>query len=556
MPRKELSTLGIDLNELEIRVIQVRTRGSQPFIEKVGRAAMPAGAIECGVVTRPGLVSEALRSLLNSMEVSSHRVAIGVSGDAVSQRTITVPPAPDEDLASIVRGEVEDHQLVKTAFGAYAYIRLSSECQPAMSHTWTQDNEIWIDSRTSKFKQDLVTVFAIEQETISAIRDAIEGAGLTVEIIEPTQYAMYRSIQLATGLNGTFFGVMVGPSNTDIAVVCKGQLVAYRRIDTGSRAITGDYAPTSEYSYAGIRMSAYADEPHEVVNPDSRLNSLSLEEFSTEVHRTIYYYQREYPDLSQCEQVVLAVDDSRLENLASELSSRLGLTVERARPFGTSLDNPVDQSPFASRAEVVCSAAYGLAMDGIQISKVPRIDLFTEERNAVQNVESKRNFKGSIIVSLLAAAIGIAGVSLYSGQIAQLQSEVKQISTEATQIRSQIDLAVQSRQQQADQYKAFRKRGLPITQILDSIADSVGPGAGLTSVNVSPDRTVVITGEADTETSMLSMMNALNSCPLLQNVKIDWFKQMPQEKAPGITFEFRGTTVTSAQVIMPGEQAQ
>jgi Tfp pilus assembly PilM family ATPase/peptidyl-tRNA hydrolase len=554
MPRKDTSILGIDLNEVEIRAIQVMSRANQPFIEKLGRAAMPAGAIDQGVIVRPGLVADALRTLLNSMEVTASRAVVGVQGDSVIQRTFSVPPAPDQDLASIVRGEVDHHQMVKSAFGAHAYIRLSTNCQPAISHTWTEESEIWIDSRSSKFKSDLVAVFAIEQETIAAIRDAVEGAGLIVEAIEPNQYAMYRSIQLAAGPSATFFGVMVGPSNTDISVVCKGQLVAYRRIDTGSRAITGDAAISTEFSFAGLKMVAYADEPREANLQESVLNALSLEAFSTEVHRTLYYYQREYPDLTQCEKVMLAVDDSRLENLANELSSRLGLAVETVRPFGTSLESPTGESSFASRAELVCSAAFGLAMQGQQLTRAPRIDLFTEERNAEAKVESKRNFRGSIAASVLAIALGIAGCTMYHSQIVQAQNEAKLSIDQAAQIRSEMDLKVQARHQQAEQYKAFRKKGIPVTEILDGIASSVGPGTVLSSVYVGPDLTVVIDGQAENETFMLNVLNSLNTCPLIQNVKIDWFRQLTADKGSGINFEFRGTTVAADRISLPGEK--
>ncbi len=553
MRKKDSSILGIEFHESEIRVIQLRSRQSQPDLEKMGRIAMPIGSMQNGYIIAPEVVSEALKSLLESMDVKCTRAVIGLAGECTNVRTIDVPPVCDEELAVIVSGEVVDLNMTHGDQGAHAYIRMSKQSQLEIGDGWRDQTEVWMGTSSHKAKPELVTVFATQHAAILCIRQVVEGAGLTVEAIEPTHYAMYRSMLKTAGSLTTFFGLMVGPANTDIAVVHQGELVAYRRIDIGSRVITSDIVPSNDFAYLGPSVEEYANEPSEAKSVPSNLNRLSLEAFTTEIHRTLYYYQREYPSLSDCERVLIAVDDGRLETLADELASRLGLTVEPIRPLSGSLDRPVAGTSFTNRFDIVCSTAFGLAMHGQSLSRVPRIDLYSVERVAEEKVVSIRNFRGSILTSALAVAVGVAGCALYQNQIAQLDREALMTNTQASQVRKAINTVVEDRHRQADQYKAFRKTGIPVTEILDSIAGSVGPGTGLSSVAVSPNQQVVIDGESASESSMLVTIKTLQECPLLTDLHINWFRQVAPEKGTGISFELHGKTITSDRIRMHEE---
>ncbi len=549
MSRKETSLLGIDLHEGEIRVVQLKVRSNQSTVEKMGRASMPQGAINHGIISNPELVGNALRSLLDSMAVTATHAVIGLPNDGLSVRTFAVPPAPEGELRMIVEGEVNHHGLIRGVGGAFAFVKLNSDLQPDSNHAWSEDTKIWMDSKHGKVKPNLVTVFAVEQDSINALRDAMTVANLTIEAIEPASYSMYRAILNAEPPQTTFFTVMVSGASTDICVVDQGHLVAFRRIDIGARALAGDNLHSSEFAFAGVNLAAYADEPREAGTRISILNSSALETFSTEVHRTLYYYQREYPNLAMCEKVVLASDDSRLDMLSEELGKTLGFTVDTARPFSSLGDHSSFESSFADRFELVACTAIGLGLHGNILNRAPRIDLFASERNAVADIVSKRNFRGSILTSVMAVVLGIAGCSVYYSQIAKLDADAKNAQAQEQLVKSAIDIKVQERHKQADQYRAFRKLGIPVTAILDSIAGAVAPGTGLTSVNVTNNQAVVIDGEAVNEASMLNTVKALQDCPLLQDLRISWFRQSTNEKPNGpktgaISFEFKGKTVT------------
>jgi len=286
----------------------------------------------------------------------------------------------------------------------------------------------------------------------------------------------------------------------------------------------------------------------EYSTPVIELDRMALDEFATEIRRTLYYYEREYPSLCISDRVILGLDDQGLSTLASELAHRLGSNVDLLKIPTASHDDPEAANALAMPSGIVYGAAFGLAQQGAGLSKVPRMDLYAIERSASETQETKRNFKGSIATSLAAILLGTIGTTLYRNQINQIQGEIKRTDDKAASIRAQIDGKISERHKQAEQYKAISKEGIPVTAILDAIAGSVQPGTGLASVSVSPTKAVTIEGEAVDETSMIRTMKTLEQCPLLDDVKILGFQQLSEDRGVGITFRLGGKTFSSDEI--------
>ena len=552
MSKKPQSLIGIELHENEIRIVQVVSKANQTSINKMGRIAMPAGCIAYGLVIEPERISEAIKGLLASMNITSTYAAVGVPDECVPVRTLAVPPAPDGELNVIVAGEVDDNHLIRNPNGSYGFVKMSHQSQPEDTHGWDEGAEVWIDSHVSKTRPEMVTVFATEQEVIKGYQAAVEGAGLTITRMEPTHYASYRALMAAEGPSSTFFAIITGPVNTDIAVVSDGQLVAFRRIEIGSRLLTGDNVTSDQYAYLKSVSATSGDT--DTPTRDPRLDRSAVESFSTEVHRTIYYYQREYPSLSECERIITAVDDSRLDRLWEEVGQRLGMNVEAARPFGNCIDRTTVNASFASRFESVGSTAFGLAIEGSVLERAPVIDLFRFERIAAKDDDSKRYLRVSIVASVLAVLLGIGACTVYRSNIYLMDRDIQVAKNASSIAKSAIDLKVKERHSQADQYRSLRKNAIPATEVLDAIAGSISTGTGLDSVTVALDQTVIIDGQSIDESSMLGTIKSLQDCPLIHDLRINWFHQSSPEKGSNISFEFRGKTVTADRLKNPEVQ--
>lgn len=530
---------------------------------------MPDGAVMNGRILHTAPVAVALRLLLNSMGITATaRAVVGVLGDGTILRTMSVPPVPEHELPTIIAGEVNHYGLVHTAGGAYSFLRLQPHTRPATADQKSaleleDKRETWLDPDSEGQNPSVVTVFAVEEDVLYSIRDTIEQANLTVEAVEPAQYAMFRSVMFTAGPGATLFAMMISPANTDVAFVNKGIIVGYRRIDIGSRLLTLEYGTTTDSPGAPVPTSMdssnpYAQGPGQQSRPGEGvggLNRLAIESLSLEVQRTLNYYQREFPSAPIEDNVYLAVDDVRCEGIARELTLSLGVSVEAMRP-SASAQEPHEQGGGSGGAlSSIYAASFGLAMQGqAMLGRVPRIDLFSKQRAGVQQADTRRNLSGSIFVSALAILGAGASYFLYHKQIVALEAEITQTQARTAQIKGQIDAEISKRRRLDDQYKALRSEGVPITEIIDSIASCIKPGTGLDSVVIAPDLTVTIDGQSINDQLMIDTIEALQKSPVLYDMRIIRFGELSPEQGIGVGFEMVGKALSAGKIRLPEDK--
>ncbi len=528
MARNDTSILGIDLSASEIRVVHVRYRGGKGSVLNSGYIPMPMDAMVTDRIIEPGAIAIALRRLVDEMHTGScNRAVIGIPG-GTALRNVSIPPVPDGELAMVVQAEVEHQGVLRHPNTAYAYIKLWSPIERPEP----------IDS---------VAIFAVDDDTTFQLRSIAERSNLTIEALEPVQYAMFRAVMLATVDRPTVLALMVGASSTELAFVREGKLVAYRRLETGSHAL-------SHVGAAAIPATPFAEvELTETESSEAISHNLSLtalDALGTDCYRAMDYFIREYPDIAPVDRVYLAIDNLALEPLEHELTQRLGVTVELVKPASSQESLPPTKAALEGPR---FAAAFGLAMRNAHlVPAVPRIDLYSKERSVSKQSETRRNFAGSIVTSVAAAALGIAGYYLYGVQIADVQHATAVEQAKTTQIKNEIDTQLQEQARRADQYRALRKEGVPVTAILDYVTSSLQPGVGVSSVSVNESLKVTISGEAVDEPSLIKTVQLLQRSPILPGLFIDSFTR--SESTGGLTFQLSATTVPLHRIETPVDQ--
>lgn len=509
MAKTENAFLGIDLHETEIRAVFVRIKGNKTTIVDEKFLAMPLGAMRGDRIQDAGAIAIALRLLIDGMNTGGcNRAIVGIPGGTIL-RNLTVPRVPADELPMVVEAEMEHQGMRGLDGGVSAYVKL------------------WADEQT--VQSDNVVVLTIDDETTAKLGGVIERAHLTVEALEPVQFAMYRSLMLAIPASATTAAIMVGATNTEIALVHNGHLVAYRNMGTGSQSLLS----------LGSMLSPFTDDPVAEEAPTGEISISHLDALGTDVYRTLDYFAREHPAFAAIEKVYLSVDTVALATLGGELSRRLDLPVEMVNP-GQEQAGGVERLRYA--------AAYGLAVRGASAAtaRVPRIDLFSKERSTARQVETQRNFAGSIALSAIAIALGVFGYIMYGRQISDVNDATKIDLARAAQIRSETDLTLQERARRAQQYIALRREGIPLTAIMDYIVGSLEPGVGLVSSVVGADLKVTITGEAIDEPAMIRTAQTLQRSPVLPELMILSFDR-PKAFA-GITFQLSAKTVPMSRI--------
>jgi len=492
--------------------MEVRYRNNVPSVVAVRYEPMPEGAIEWGKIVNPMSISTVLRRVVDGMGTSKTATAvIGIPASSCLLRNLMIPPVPAAELASVVAGEVEHYGIVRTQGGVHTFLPLNPPKSGAVAEAIP------------------VAVLAVEEDVTHILREIAERAGIEVEALEPTLYAMFRAAMAASNTN-SLLAIMIGTTCGDMAVMSEGNLIAYRRIETGAQSL--------------IQMS-------NIIGSSPTLDRGAVEGLATETRRTMEYLRREYPSLPEISTLRVVVDNPALAPLAEQLSQRLGLTVEPVRPYLGPAADPIAVNSTQGPDGMRFAAVSGLGLHGAQksLTKIPALDLYSAERSVSRLQTSKRNLAGSIAASLVAICLGTVGSFVYNGQINAVNKEIKLSEDRLANIKSEISLVQQQRALKDQQYKILRKNGVPIGPLSDALVGSLASGVGLRSFGITTDLSVAITGEATDEANMIKTVQALQKSPVLKGVMIQSFTRL----GGGIEFQVSAKTVSTAQIKQPSD---
>ncbi|HWD38204.1 MAG TPA: hypothetical protein VG944_05095 [Fimbriimonas sp.] len=532
MNRKEPSTVvGIDLTESEIRIIQMTPRNERPSVLRVASAPMPPSSFSNGRAVSPSVVAFAIRGLLDSMGAGQVENAVfGVPNGRTTYRQFVIPPVSDSEFDSVVDVEVEHHSLVRTQGGGYGAIKMQAP--------------------TVADRHDSVSVacFAVETDVTTTIQEIADKANLKVLALEPSTLAMVRTAVLAQPTNATIFNLAIGDKSSDISFLIGGHLTSFRRIDIGAERLCQE-----SHSRVAVRQGSGGRGDGGFNAQD--LNMSAVTDLALEVQRTRDYLQREYPDFALIDQIGISFDEPELACLAEVLSDRVSAPCFNVSPQTGSLDSPEASMELSGPQGSRFAVAYGLAMHSAPATnlRVPGIDLYGQKRTDVKQVETRRNFAGSILVSLLGVAVGVVGYFMYAQQITSADHETARVVQSTKNVKAETDQVMADRALHATQYRVLRKEGSALGVLMDYVVASLEPGVGLSLVSISNDYRVTFQGEATDEKGLLNTVENLKRTPLLKDLSIVSFSRPEKDLTNSIKFELSGTTLSANHIKLPPE---
>jgi type IV pilus assembly protein PilM len=537
MARKQRSLLGIELQEHEIRVVEARHAGPRPVITAVGVAPMPPGALQDGVVVRADAVAQSIQRLLDKLKVSTRDAVIGVPSNGVLVRSLNLPPSPESELGILVDGEVRHYQMIRSQGGAYGYFRTVTPAAGDAASTPTT-----------------VLLMGSEEPVVAALREVSKDAGLHVVALEPTHVGLYRAAAGDLPTSGTSMLLTISDWRTDIVVVSGGQICVYRRIDVGFQSLLRERqakpkedAPPPADDDMILRM-----EPQE--EPTAGITDAAGTTMAVEVRRSIEYFTREFSSSPPIEKVLVVGNDSSVEGLVEWLSSAVHLEVEIATPSEPMTASREVALEFEPPAGVRYSAAYGFAIRDVEMFPVavPRLDLYVHERSVAEMEVKRRGLAGALLASIVSILVGVGAAYAVGMKANEAEDRVLTLTRELGNLeninRKSADLEIQKQ----ERLNLLAKDGLPVTSIMDSVAQSLPANVGLSTIRVMPGGRVDIAGETTAEDGMIRFTENLQQSSLMNSVYVMSFERMNSDaQSKGLTFRITsmaatGTPVTSA----------
>lgn len=517
--------LGVDINPIEICVVEMQ--GSWPAVQvlQTDSTPTPPGSLEGGRIADAAVLAAALRDLLNRMRVTTRDAVMGMGDRSIITRTLDIPKAPESEVRTILQGELAHYQILHEHIETFDYVHITA---PEGAPDQTPH----------------VLVMAAEDAVVAGYCEVAERAGLHLLALEPSLLALYRAAFPQLLANKTSVCLSIGHGDIEIAIADEGRLRLYRRLDI----TTADLLPSRPEAAAAPGQAATSshltllgepenEEPEEeqVQSAAGELNIAAANNLVIEMQRCLNFYRRECGQEEPFDYLIVATNVPALSRVAEWIASSTGMRVVSVEH---ALVGREGEGPGGSVRAV---AAVGLAMfeaPGLPAS-VPRLNLSVQRRHEALVTAARKRFTAGLAAGVAAALVLCvitmrigAGANRLDDNVADLTQDLKA----EKQVQQRKVGEAQSRQALL---KSLGGTGMPIPDIVDSIASAVDPHAGLLELGVHQTGAVDLSGEATNEKVIINTLEGLKKCPYLTSASLDSFDSSLSNQSQQKVYRFQ-----------------
>lgn len=382
------ATWGIDLGRCALKAIKLRAASDGKvdildveYIEHAKILSQPDA-------DRAALISSALEKFLSRRDITKDQVVVSVPGQHTLSRFTKLPPVAAKRIPDIVRYEA-DQQI-----------------------PFDLDEVIW-DYQT--FQQeglpDLeVGIFAMKRELLREHLLHFEQASIEPIAVQSAPLSVYNAAHYDGMLAPeTTILLDVGAENTDLIISTPDTLWS-RTVQIGGNSFTEALVKSFKLSFSKAELlkrtaatSKYARQVFQAMRP-------VFADLVQELQRSIGFYSSTHRD-AEIVKVVGMGNAFQLPGLQKYLQQNLGMDVDRPEQFNKgNTDQLVDKDILREQFSSFASA-YGLALQGLELTKVTSNLLPTEIAKQAVWRRKKPAFAAA------AACLALAGGLIWFRQI-------------------------------------------------------------------------------------------------------------------------------------------
>lgn len=338
--------IGLDIGAGGVRAAQLTLGRGGTVLQRFGYAPLPAGAVHGGEVVDPVAVTTAVRDLWREHRFSSKHVVLGVANARVLVRPVEVPVMPPADMARALPFQVADQ------------LPMAVDTSVLDFHP----TEVFTASTGQRTHRGLL-VAASRDMVLAAVR-AVEEAGLRVDSVDLTPFAVLRSIgEARQGRAAAEALVDVGAQVTTVIVHTGGTPRFVRILARGGDDVTdalSEALGVEPEEAEELKLDAVLDPAAD--DEVSRAVADGAQSLVDELRGSLEYYATTYPE-HVVDRLVLCGGGALLTGLTDQLSRELDLPVHLGDPLeGLSTGKVGMDVVELDRISAGTAAAVGLAL--------------------------------------------------------------------------------------------------------------------------------------------------------------------------------------------------
>lgn len=313
--KKQEDFLAIDIGSSSIKIMSVESVGSeQPKLKVAAIAPLAGGAVTNNAIAKPEIVSNTIKTLLETNEISAKKVAFSLPGPAVFTKKVTLTNAKLESVLANIQFEAANYIPHKIEA-----VHLDYQVMPSMTPG----------------SSDLVLV-AAKNEVVLSFVDAIEQAGLEPAIADVDYFAMENAFELnyPESKQQTIALIDIGSKYSGVNIVQDGVSLFTGDVGVGGRLFTDALCESLSMQVKQAEDAKIGKIPEGF---DVALVAESIdrttEHVVAELQRQLSFFWNASGTERPIDAIYLAGGASSLKGFIDELRAKTGITVERLDPF-------------------------------------------------------------------------------------------------------------------------------------------------------------------------------------------------------------------------------
>ena len=336
--------VGVDIGSSAIKVCQLKETRKGLTLVKLGYEPLPPQTIIDGHVMNSGAVVEALNKVFKTANIKQRDVALGVSGQSVIIRKISVPLMTNAELDEQIQWEAEQHI-------------------PFDVKDVQIDYEV-LKRRPDAGQMDLLLV-AAKRDEIDDYAALAREAKLRPLCVDIDAFCLQNIFEVTYGMpeDQTIALLNVGASLTSLNIVAKGVSAFTRDIANGGNSFTEEIQKqlgvsreqAEAYKTGGTGTEPVPQQVHQVL-------AQVADGLAGEIQRSLDFFLATSGE-SEIQRVFLAGGGASLPSLASAIERRARVPVERFNPMGkVSIEGKDIPTDWAQNNGELLAVALGLAL--------------------------------------------------------------------------------------------------------------------------------------------------------------------------------------------------
>jgi type IV pilus assembly protein PilM len=264
--------VGVDIGASAIKVVQLKESRKRFTVVKYGYAPLPPQTIVDGHVMSAGVVTETLQRVFHDNKITQRDVAIGVYGQSVIVRKITVPMMTAEELEEQISWEAEQHI-------------------PFDIKVMSIDYEV-LRRRPEAGQMDLLLV-AAKKDEINDYATIVREAKLKPVVVDINAFTIQNIFEHTAGLpqEGAIALLNVGAAISSLNIISRGVSAFTREITNAGNAVTEEIQKQLSVSFE--EAEAYKTtsvQPHAVPQQVHGAIAQACDALAGEIQRSLDFY--------------------------------------------------------------------------------------------------------------------------------------------------------------------------------------------------------------------------------------------------------------------------